>query len=65
VFAGISSGRTTSFERYDFPDVTGAYILIGVRGNTENSWTSISEIDVNGYTPESFVDKIWYKENLS
>ena len=50
VFSGTSSGTTAGFETYDFADVSGAYIMVRVHGNTENTWASISEIDVNGYT---------------
>ena len=50
VFSGTSSGTTANFERYNFPDVNGAHVMIKVKGNTENNWASISEIDVNGYT---------------
>ena len=50
VFSGKSSGTTAGPERYDFPDIDAAYILVEVRGNTENNYASISEIDVNGYS---------------
>ena len=50
VFSGTSSGTTAGPERYDFPDVNAAYVLIVVNGNTENNFASISEIDMNGYS---------------
>ena len=65
VFSGTSSGTTADFERYNFPDVNGAYVMIQVNGNSENNWASISEIDVNGYTghmTSSSVDKFGIKK---
>ena len=46
VFSGKSSGTTTGFESYDFPDTTGRYVKITVNGNSINDWASISEIKV-------------------
>ncbi len=51
VFSGKSSGTTTSFERYDFNDVTTRHIRVTVNGNTQNNWASITEIRVYGYYP--------------
>lgn len=48
VFTGKSSGKTTSPEIYGFPDVTARYVRITVNGNTQNSWASITELDVYG-----------------
>ena len=48
VFSGKSSGTTTGFESYDFPDTTGRYVKITVNGNSINDWASISEIKVLG-----------------
>ena len=48
VFSGKSSGKTTGFESYDFPDRTGRYVKITVNGNSINDWASISEIKVLG-----------------
>jgi F5/8 type C domain/Domain of Unknown Function (DUF1080) len=51
VFAGTSSGTTSSFEKYTLPSNTnGRYVRITVNGNTENQWASIREIRVNGYS---------------
>jgi F5/8 type C domain len=49
VYIGKSSGKTLSAERYDFPEIVPRYIRITVDGNTENNYTSITEINVNGY----------------
>jgi hypothetical protein len=49
VFSGISSGTTASFERYDFADVNGRYVMVVVGSNTENSFASVSEIRILGY----------------
>jgi hypothetical protein len=53
VYNGESSGTTTSSERYSFTETNARYVRITVTdvdgGNGE--WVSVSEIDVNGYTP--------------
>ena len=52
VFSGQSSGKTTGLESYNVPDTIGQYMRITVTGNTENSWSSITEVDVNaGFPP--------------
>src|SRR5215204_727083 len=52
IFSGQSSGRTTGLESYNLPDTIGQYMRITVTGNTENSWSSITEVDVNaGFPP--------------
>lgn len=48
VYSGKSSGKTLSFERYDFADREARYVKITVKGNTENNWASITEVDVYG-----------------
>src|ERR687897_3446562 len=47
-FSGQSSGKTIGLERYDVPDSMGRYVRVTVTGNTENSWSSISEVRING-----------------
>ncbi|MDQ3903770.1 MAG: discoidin domain-containing protein [Thermoproteota archaeon] len=49
VFSGKSSGTTSSYERYSFPQIDGRYVRITVNGNTENQWASITEIKVHGF----------------
>jgi hypothetical protein len=56
VYAARSSGTTASFENYDIANINGRYVAITVKGNTENNYASISEIDVNALTASS-VDK--------
>jgi hypothetical protein len=51
VYSGKSSGTTAAAERYSFAEITARYMRITVNGNSQNMWASISEIDVNGYTP--------------
>ena len=46
IFSGKSSGSTTNFERYDFPDVDARYVRITVTSNTENNWASITEVAI-------------------
>jgi F5/8 type C domain/Putative metal-binding motif len=48
VFSGKSSGKTMGLERYDIPDTFAKYIRITVTGNTENNWSSVSEVRING-----------------
>ena len=48
IFSGQSSGETTGLERYDVPDTMGRYMRITVTGNSENSWSSITEVRING-----------------
>ena len=48
VFSGKSSGKTNSFERYDFADVEARYVKVTLNGNQWNNWASITEIDVYG-----------------
>lgn len=50
VFAGHSSGTTLSPERYEFADSVGRYVKITVNANSVNTFASVTEIDVNGYT---------------
>ena len=51
VLADESSGTTRYFERYVLPQIAVArYVKITVNGNSENSWASISEINLNGYS---------------
>ena len=48
IFSGQSSGETTGLERYNVPDTMGRYMRITVTGNTENNWSSITEVRING-----------------
>jgi plastocyanin len=48
VYSGKSSGKTNSFERYNFADVEARYVKVAVNGNQWNDWASITEIDVYG-----------------
>ena len=51
VLADESSGTTRYFERYVLPQIAVArYVKIIVNGNSENSWASITEINLNGYS---------------
>jgi F5/8 type C domain len=48
IFSGKSSGETTGLESYNVPDTVGQYMRITVTGNSENSWSSITEVNING-----------------
>ena len=49
IFSGQkSSGRTTGLESYNVPDTMGRFVRITVTDNTENDWSSITEVDING-----------------
>jgi F5/8 type C domain-containing protein len=52
VFSGKSSGKTNSYVRYDFADVSNTrFVKITVYGNTENNWASINEVKIFGFVP--------------
>ncbi|HEY9387552.1 MAG TPA: discoidin domain-containing protein [Nitrososphaeraceae archaeon] len=42
----MSTGTTTSPERYDFTDVNARFVRITVTGNTANNFASITEVDI-------------------
>ena len=46
IFSGKSSGKTAAAEKYDIDDIKRRYVKIIFKGNTQNDWVSISEIDV-------------------
>jgi poly(beta-D-mannuronate) lyase len=48
VLQATSSGKTDSKQRFDFADVTGRYVRIVGRGNSESQWNSLTEVDVLG-----------------
>ena len=48
LFSGQSSGRTTELESYNVPDTMGQYVRITVTDNTDNDWSSITEVKING-----------------
>ena len=49
LFGGVSSGDQLSLETYALPAVTTRYVRIVGRGNTENMWNSITEVEWWGY----------------
>ena len=53
VHRGASSGATSKREYYDFPATAARYVRITGYGNTENNWTSITEVDIGGVNPNS------------
>jgi len=57
VYEGTSSGTTLEREYYSFASTPARYVRITGYGNTQNSWTSITEVDIlgtgNGLTPET------------
>ena len=53
VYSGKSTGKTKSFESYDFKDTATRYVMITVKSNSENNWSSISEINVKALTSTS------------
>lgn len=56
VYAGNSSGTTSSPERYDFADIEARYVKITINGNSQNEWASIAEIEINGQGESSPAD---------
>jgi hypothetical protein len=47
-YSGKSSGTTTNSETYNFYDTNARYLKITVNGNTQNTFASISELDIFG-----------------
>jgi poly(beta-D-mannuronate) lyase len=45
----MSSGTTTQPETYDFADVAARYVRILGHGNSQNTWNSITEVDIWGH----------------
>jgi hypothetical protein len=49
IFSGQSSGKTIGLERYDVRDTMAEFLRITVvEPNTENSWSSMTEVRING-----------------
>lgn len=48
VFSGTSGGTTLNAEKYTISSTNARYVKITVNGNSQNSWASITEIDVYG-----------------
>jgi hypothetical protein len=48
IFIGKSSGKTISPEEYNVIDTNAKYLRITDMRNSENSWASITEVDING-----------------
>ncbi len=48
VLGGASSGGQLALERYSLPTVDARYLRIVGRGNTENMWNSITEVEIWG-----------------
>ena len=46
IYSSKSSGKTASAEKYDVKDTETRYVKITFKGNTQNNWASINEIDV-------------------
>jgi hypothetical protein len=49
IASAASTGKTTSFERYNIPDQPARYVRVSVHGNTQNDLGSITEMVVNGH----------------
>ena len=48
IYSSKSGGQTSAAEKYDFEDIMRRYVKITFKGNTQNDWASINEIDVFG-----------------
>jgi hypothetical protein len=46
-FSGTSA-LSSSFQNYNFADVSAQYVRVTVNGNSQNDWASISEIRIHG-----------------
>lgn len=49
VYSGQSSGTTNALQTFDFGDVAARYVRIVGHGNTQNSWHSLTEVEIYGY----------------
>jgi hypothetical protein len=60
VFSGASSGTAVALQTYDFSDVMAQYVRIVSHANTENTWSSITEVEIHGASepPANRVDLI-------
>ncbi len=47
LFSQTSNGVTNGPEKFDIPDIKTRFLKITVNDNSMNSWSSISEIDIN------------------
>ncbi len=50
VFSGSSSGSTLQQEDFDFIDTAGRYVRYIGHMNSYNTWNSVAEVDVYGYS---------------
>lgn len=48
IFPAKSSGTTLSFEKAHLINASARYVRVTVNGNTENSWASITELEITG-----------------
>jgi hypothetical protein len=48
IYSGMSSGKSTNFERYDFTQESARYVKISVTKNQISAWVSINEVHVYG-----------------
>ena len=58
VYEGTSSGSTLDREYYTFEATPARYVRITGFGNTQNSWTSITETDVSGQSDQQPASKL-------
>jgi Concanavalin A-like lectin/glucanases superfamily/F5/8 type C domain len=56
VFSGTSSGTTLNSEKYTFSSTNARYVRVTVNGNSQNSWASITELDIFGISSISSAD---------
>lgn len=45
---GVSSGMTTDFEEFDFPDTSARYLRITANGTSAGNWNSYYEVEICG-----------------
>jgi beta-galactosidase len=45
---GVSSGTTTDFEEFDFPDTSARYLRITANGTSAGDWNSFFEVEICG-----------------
>jgi hypothetical protein len=46
LYSGASSGSTSDFEKYDFPESISENVIITVNGNSKTNYSGISEVKI-------------------
>jgi len=65
VFDGLSSGKTTALESFDFADTYGRYVRFVSFGNSVNEWVSLTEVNIPQVIKEfDDIANHWAREDI-